>query len=532
MQYIEEKENRVGIQFFIIPLELHLNENLTYTDKILFATIQLLDNEEHCFASNFYLSCIAKVSEGFVSESISNLIKHKLIELVSFDGRKRVLRVNPDWQKMYRPLFEKFNREYQNGFKDKKLEKNQKKSENSTQRQTVTTVNDCIQHQLEATYNGSLSNIYKDNNKSLKEENTIRKIDKSIFIQDGSHLDDVDENPSSNKLEEPLKLKRRSLSSRIIEQKSLQSVTPPVKAKIDYSPSPENKQLIDLWNSLPGLHYAKENTKYLIDACTNFNKLRAGTFFNQYEEFKDFWDVEVVQEELIQSIINFHKATTDKNYYPVKKEFYQKRNISQFIYDRLLNPKQSLLLDHTEDPVLVVTNNGEGFVAKKDEHPVQTQKLISYYNKKVMGGVDTKLTVQDKNRFITAVQDIYTFTIENKSKFNTYMKTTFEDMIEYFIDALNERWGNNSSGMTLGSVVGHAMVHQYFPSFLVGQNVIEDPDSVFSGGSSFSIYTYYDKLEGSEEKAKRELQEHQNDILDKYDDDGNYVPPSPDSEDW
>lgn len=76
-----------------IPKEIWLNAELSALDKVIFAEIDSLDNDDHCTASNEYLADFCQCSERKVSETISRLISLGYIEQVSFNGRQRVLRV-------------------------------------------------------------------------------------------------------------------------------------------------------------------------------------------------------------------------------------------------------------------------------------------------------------------------------------------------------------------------------------------------------------------------------------------------------
>lgn len=77
-----------------IPAEVWLSDELTIYEKAVFAEIDSLDGENHCWASNEYLAKFCKMSEVTISRSISKLIQLGFIEKLSFDGRQRVLAVN------------------------------------------------------------------------------------------------------------------------------------------------------------------------------------------------------------------------------------------------------------------------------------------------------------------------------------------------------------------------------------------------------------------------------------------------------
>ena len=83
-----------------IPKEIWLNEELTMIDKVIYTEISSLDGPNHCTASNEYLANFCQCSERKVSESINKLIKLGMIEIVSFDGRCRVVKISKQTSKI------------------------------------------------------------------------------------------------------------------------------------------------------------------------------------------------------------------------------------------------------------------------------------------------------------------------------------------------------------------------------------------------------------------------------------------------
>lgn len=77
-----------------IPKEIWLNEQLTMLEKVILIEIDSLDNEHHCVASNEYLSNFCQCSISKVTAAVTKLKDLGLIEIVSFDGRHRILKSN------------------------------------------------------------------------------------------------------------------------------------------------------------------------------------------------------------------------------------------------------------------------------------------------------------------------------------------------------------------------------------------------------------------------------------------------------
>lgn len=74
-----------------IPKEIWLDDELSMLDKGIWAEINSLDNDSHCFASNEYLANFCSCSQSAVSKSIKKLTELGYIKVVSFNGRQRVL---------------------------------------------------------------------------------------------------------------------------------------------------------------------------------------------------------------------------------------------------------------------------------------------------------------------------------------------------------------------------------------------------------------------------------------------------------
>lgn len=76
-----------------LPKEIWLTEEIGIMEKIVWAEIAVLDNEETggCIAQNDYFADILGISERQVRKIISNLKKQNYINEGKFDGRKRHL---------------------------------------------------------------------------------------------------------------------------------------------------------------------------------------------------------------------------------------------------------------------------------------------------------------------------------------------------------------------------------------------------------------------------------------------------------
>lgn len=87
-------ENQRKFTGVFIPAEIYENQELSWTDKILWGTIKELAGDKSCQASNCFLAQCLKISETNISKSISKLKKLGFITQKSFDGRVRELVTN------------------------------------------------------------------------------------------------------------------------------------------------------------------------------------------------------------------------------------------------------------------------------------------------------------------------------------------------------------------------------------------------------------------------------------------------------
>ena len=81
-----------------IPYEILQSDELTSTEKILYAEIYYLDNPyTHCTASNEHLAKFLGISESGLKKCLTHLRSLGYIETISFDGRNRVLATTVKW---------------------------------------------------------------------------------------------------------------------------------------------------------------------------------------------------------------------------------------------------------------------------------------------------------------------------------------------------------------------------------------------------------------------------------------------------
>jgi len=86
-----QEQNR-GFKGVWIPKDVWLDGNLNALDKVILVEIDSLDNSDGCYASNKYIAEFCQCSESKVSRSIQTLIDLRYVDVISFNGRVRVLK--------------------------------------------------------------------------------------------------------------------------------------------------------------------------------------------------------------------------------------------------------------------------------------------------------------------------------------------------------------------------------------------------------------------------------------------------------
>ena len=89
--------------FSIIPIALYSENTLTATEKLVLTEIQSLDVNGGCSASDQFLGNIFGISAKRMQKLLLSLRKKGWIQTIDFDGRKRILKINPGkWEDLER----------------------------------------------------------------------------------------------------------------------------------------------------------------------------------------------------------------------------------------------------------------------------------------------------------------------------------------------------------------------------------------------------------------------------------------------
>ncbi|MFA5355741.1 MAG: helix-turn-helix domain-containing protein, partial [Candidatus Paceibacterota bacterium] len=319
---MDEQENRFSLKYIKLEPELFLNKDLDRIHCILFAVIELYDGEDHCYASNRYLANLVGLSSNAVSSAINVLIEKRYVTLISFDGRKRYLKVNEDYKKIHAGIITQYNQRC------------------SDYKETLL--------QTKRTLGGSLKEGLSQNTSSLIQE--------------------VEEDSSSKEEELSFALAKLPIppSQRPDRKRGTftQQQEPPTVSK-SHRITPIVERILSYWKSKQ-LYMPREGSKIYLEGVKKIKGLTMGTLLGQkYSE-----------DQIKRAIDNFVKAAFDDDYEPCGdyKDSLRKKPISNFILDKWAKEKSLFQKYVSEEPK---KRKGREEEPLEDNHPEQTRQLMS-----------------------------------------------------------------------------------------------------------------------------------------------------------
>jgi len=368
----QEDNGSMYFRFAHMDPELFMNDKLTKIDCLLFCLIEAHDGKDHCFAGNKYLANILDVSETTISLSIKKLIDEGYITQISFDGRKRVMEVNPDYKRTHSLLLSKLKGRFKANLKYNNKEfinKNLKASSKEEARQT------------EVCNSATIKNFTTSSSKTFIKRRT----------------------PAP----QPLPEKKKDWSKLHPHQNKKEII--PLKASQDVD------DILSYWNDHYKLPLPKIGTKSY-NNCIKLTKVKLKKY---------------TPDKIKEVISNFYIAATDTRYEPAKPDMkfkYQKMTLDRFIYQGFPTP-YSLFDKYLEPPKMIG-------VPVEDLYPNITNKLISLYREEVLGKARTALSTKDINCFRRAAVMLKEFIKNNEDKFSPYMSVDDYKMARYLFECI------------------------------------------------------------------------------------------------
>lgn len=412
---IETEENKFYIKYISMSPELFLNDKLNKIDCIVFCLIEFYDGEDHCYASNEYLSKIINVTTTTISTSISRLKEEKYINQISFDGRKRILAINPDYKRIYSQLLSSLNSRVKRPLK----------------------------------YNNNRFNNKSLNSSSSKEEEETCSDEQVVPY--------------------PVKINRRN-KNKVESKRDLLSspdmhknITPEKKS---LQATGEVKDVFDFWLD-NNLLLPKEGTKSHNDCIRNVKGLLNGRLF------KEKYSVDQIKE----SILNFSISALDDDFEPsdaVYKKILSKKRIGEFIYSQFTSSKEKSLFQYYLKNKPKPTKLKE---VVEDKYPTITNRLKRFYEEEVIGGAKVSCTQKDENCFRISAIKLKEFYKKNSSRFNRYMVVHDVNLSDWLFEAIKADCNGEISKISPGWFSSDTTFNRRFPAYLFRQNIIEEQEN-------------------------------------------------------
>jgi len=464
-------------KYLLIPVEVLINKNLNHTDMIVFALISYLDQENHCYASNKYLSVVLGRCIKSISSSISKLVKYEyILSEISKNNRIRIIKVNSLYHDKYRPFLGKIKELAGNSLYN--LQENEAQE---LQEKTINPGFHSAQELQEKTINPGFQLIEKK-----KENNNNRTIFYFRSGKERSKIKDCRENSeqfshsSSSKInlrtEEQKKIpinvilfplqqqETLKVNSLIIKRQLLKTIHKPIvtikKPIKKVNIPPDVQEILDLWQECK-LHTYKKN----LNECSGYwqgikyiKKLFNGTLFKE----------KYTKEQVRLAILRFALTAFDDKYEPenkLKKKERQKLPLSSFIFNS--NSKSNFVgyfsIYVKEDPKIVsklIENNFER----------ATKQIKDFYEKEFLGGIKPKYSVKDENCFSTACIRLEKFYNENLSRLDDYFFNNPIKRVEVFCEAIKNSV-DNSIQVTPSWFSTDYTFNVRFPQYLKKENL-------------------------------------------------------------
>jgi len=400
------EKTRFYLDQLTVPIEVLLNKELDKTCCFLFPLIKLLDNSQrHCFASNFYLSQLLNTSEHNISNSVSLLIKQGYVDLVSFDGRTRVIKINKDYLTTHHHLkIESDNRidtlkntESLPSTVDQPLPDKNTETEGE---------NDAAEGEGNSTDQGSIDQSIKEiKDNSLK--NTVDQFYGTSYCGEAS--------ASPRK-----KIKIDRTKPLVIIPEPDKIFSKPIIRKSHFVPKKKSevvKEIFDYW-AKKGLPVHEEKSRSESTAIYYLEELLNGTLFK--DRFRDEGVIRKYSvREIKQAIDNFALKARNPDYEPTNKDWLRHVYLNTFFYNPKIGTeeKKSIFLDSLFNKPVMLANSR--IFAAKDEVPHITNMLVDWYKRVFRNRIESVgFSIKNRNDCVYAGKELKNFLEENKGRLN------------------------------------------------------------------------------------------------------------------
>ena len=439
-----KEKNDFWVKYIHIPIEVFANNKLDKNDLIIFALIDMMDGEKHCWASNQYFADITNISKVSVSTSISKLEEQKYIFRKLMNDNKRILSINPKFKELH--------------FQYSK-EINSKIIENSSLNK--------VKYPIKEKLNSSLNKV-KDNN--IYNSNILSK----------------DNIRPSDEGQDHFLIKRRNTSL-----KNISLIDKKDKTIISYSPTKESLEIYSYWKG-KGLKAYEEKYKGYVNDLQAIKKLLNGKCFNN-NEFTQYKNHKFTNKEITLSIGRFALFALNSDYLPRDKKVWPKKTFKEFIYNSYQN-----IEGYGRSMFIYCLENNMKFIKEKDievedKYPIVTKAIKKKYTQVIMGSDSFEYSNIQENDFRKAAIFAQEFFKKNQGRLiGSYQELKPYKIAECLIDALMK---SNPDMMRVQPYwLFNNIMQQKLPAYLYSTAIMKEENSS-SNSQENTFYNFGKPLE-------------------------------------
>lgn len=506
-------KNEFSLKYITLYPELFLNKTIDKTCCIIFAMIELLDGPKHCWASNKYFADMLNLSSTSVSTSISFLIKEGYIEKVSFDGRKRILKVSDGYKKLHKANPKEFNEKH-SSFEEPNDDGSDTNSFNGPldlplrvikgrQKEPLKDINNKIEREnlkpfskekgrcLENTDSFSLevpSQMEKDSTKKTFMSNqpdipeTINGKPSivAIIAKNGKHSMNVEKPKPIRKLnrraisesieilesEEPTPSLSERASAGI--QETCNKKAKPRKPKeqpLQIKSSEEDIAiLIEHWGELEfKIHNPEKATVSYNKDIRALRKIKDGLLITGEKRKFNPEDIKTSMDRFALLIFNGEYGPSQ-----AQKDHLSKISLCDFLYNPYMKTKSWFLNCLKEEPKKV-----EPIIDVPDLHPGITKRLQEHYKKYVFGeGLGFTPTPKEEANFRSAANWVCDYYDKRKHTFFG-VNGGYVEMADILFECIKKQYGENIMDVHPGSF-SSKYIHERMFAYMKQSGITQD----------------------------------------------------------
>jgi len=384
---ISASEIHMGLPIPRIPDYVYHNPYLSRDTKDLYGAICNLAKKS-CVATNNYLGKAIHVSKYTVSKALQDLVKWKLIEIVTIKNRRQIIPKdrlpeaylilqNCSLDTAYLDIYYGTIKHILGIADGDTYSKRAKKIDGIIQDiQKVTEEHNLLDGDLEldkhiqnpekaatrgstGVLRGGSTPVLCINNKTNTTK-TNRKFNKLNFSDFKKSLNEETENPCEQKIKK-LSVKQKINLNKIVNPKSLSPKK--TKKQKEINISQKVKFMINYWNKqevLVNFNDQNRNTKIFVDTIQTLNKFLLNKLYllnNSSVVFPDNFsgvDFDCTVNEFCKKVDQLVLLITSHEYYPVNKEHIAKTNLITFLKGNMFSKMPSVLLAYcAKEPMYI-----------------------------------------------------------------------------------------------------------------------------------------------------------------------------------